>query len=120
MKYFLRIFFFILLLYSCTKSSKEFIAVQPSGCDSAEFSYSRDIKPIISSNCSGATCHSGGNNNYDFSTYGVLADRIRQQKVEYRLLLPADDPQHMPEKAVLNSCNLYKVLTWIHQGFPDN
>jgi hypothetical protein len=85
-----------------------------------EFSYKTDIKPIIASNCSGTGCHSGGNSNYDFSTYAVLSDRIRQGTVQYRLLLPADDPQHMPMNGTMNACNLYRVMTWIRQGYPNN
>src|SRR5437764_10262268 len=120
MKPFVFIFLFSFLLYGCSKDSKDVVIVKPEGCDSARFSYSQDIKPIIGSNCSGSTCHSGGNNNYDFSTYAVLADRIRQGKVEYRLLLAPSDPQHMPMNGTLTDCNLYRVITWIRQGYPDN
>ena len=96
------------------------VVPKPEGCDSIAFQYARDIKPIIAGNCSGATCHNGGNNNYNFTTYAVLADRIRQGKMEYRLLLHPDDPQHMPMNGTMNACNLYRVITWIHQGYPDN
>src|SRR4051812_16575956 len=106
MKSILPFFLLIFLLYSCSKSTKEIVVPQPEGCDSIQFQYARDIKPIIGSNCSGSTCHSGGNNNYDFSTYAVLADRIRQGKMEYRLLLSPDDPQHMPLNSTMNACNL--------------
>jgi hypothetical protein len=84
------------------------------------FSYRTDIKPIIASNCSGTDCHSGGNSNYDYSTYEVVANRIQAGTFQYRLQLPNDDPQHMPQNGTMGACNLYRVLTWIKQGYPQN
>src|SRR5687767_10536873 len=93
---------FILVLMLLTSCSKDKISYQlqvPSGCDSLTliYSYNRDIKPIIGTNCAGSTCHTEGSGNYDFSIYEVFADRVRNGQVNYRLLLPLSDPQHMPQ-----------------------
>ncbi|MCX6290521.1 MAG: hypothetical protein NT126_02000 [Bacteroidetes bacterium] len=94
--------------------------MKPAGCDSAAFSYRKDIKPVITSNCSGRTCHSGGNANYDYRTYEVIADRIRSGYFEERLLLPSQDPLHMPSNAAMGICDLFTLRAWIHQGFKNN
>jgi hypothetical protein len=118
--------FTVLLLASCSKESQTYIPVK-GDCDSTAFSYHNDVYPIISTYCSGPTCHNPGTGNYDFSSYEVVADRIRNGKFDYRLLLPTDDPQHMPQTGPpnpkgynLSDCDLYKILTWIKQGFPNN
>ena len=109
-----------LFFASCTKSVQQTILIKPSGCDSFAFSYLEDIKPVLEQNCSGSTCHSGGNINYDYSTYEVVADRIRSGRFEERLLLPAGDPMHMPEGGSLSPCDLFTLRMWIHQGFKNN
>lgn len=85
-----------------------------------EFSYSKDIKPVIEANCMGPTCHGGGNANYDYRTYEVLADRIRTGIFEERLLLPENDPLDMPVGTELSKCDLFTIRAWIHQGFKNN
>lgn len=111
---------FLFIAASCTKDVQHLILTKPSGCDSTVFSYGGDIQPIIAAHCSGSTCHSGGNSNYDYSTYAVLADRIRSGRLEERLILPADDPLHMPMESSLDACELYQLRAWIHQGFKNN
>jgi hypothetical protein len=39
--------------------------------------------------------------------------------MDYRLDLPFEDPQHMPEKMRLNECDYYAIKTWIIQGYPE-
>jgi hypothetical protein len=114
--------FFITLIFfeGCTKDTQPLSIAKPSGCDSGFFRYSENIEPIILANCSGPTCHSGGNFNYDYSTYAVVADRIRSGRFEERLLLPLSDPMHMPQGTSLGNCDLFALRTWIHQGFKNN
>jgi len=115
-------FFFIGIIFfsSCVKDVQQLILVKPAGCDSVAFSYLNDIKPIISEHCFGSTCHSGGNSNYNYSTYEVFADRIRSGRLEERLMLPKQDPMHMPQGGSLSDCDLFTLREWIHQGFKNN
>ena len=120
-------FLAILFFVTCTKEAHLYTPANH-GCDSGILSYKSDIKLIIQTNCSGSTCHQPGTGNYDFSNYEVLANNIRSWKFEYRLLLPKTDPQHMPQSGPPNpitvnysdSCDLYKILAWIKQGYPNN
>ncbi len=122
---FMKTFFYlsILLVFitGCSKDSVTDIYAKPEGCDSIAFTYSRDIAPIIQVNCNLPACHAtGGDGSYDYSNYAVLADRIRNNRLEDRLHLPIEDPLHMPVGIRMNPCEKYKLLTWIAQGFPNN
>jgi hypothetical protein len=111
----------VLILFSgCSKDTQPLNLVKPVGCDSTIFSYNNDIKPIISAHCFGSTCHSGGNSNYDYTSYEVLADRIRSGRLEQRLLEAKDSPLYMPQGGSLDDCELFTLRTWIHQGFKNN
>ncbi len=117
--YFLFLVTFI-FFEGCTKGVQQLVLTKPPGCDSVSFSYSEHIVPIIQANCSGPPCHSGGNYNYDYSTYQVIADRVRSGRFEERLLLNESDPLHMPQGASLSECDLFTLRTWIRQGFKNN
>ncbi len=112
---------------SCTKD--EATHQQPvSACVPGTVSYQNDIKPILATNCGGATCHVAGTGNYDFTVYENVANNIRLGEFEYRLLLPIGDPQHMPQMGppfpagsnFADTCDLIKIRAWIRQGFLNN
>src|SRR5437870_1169531 len=97
----------------CAKEVEEPILLKPPGCDSAMFSYSANIRPVITANCSGPSCHSGGNDNFDYRTYEVLTNQVRTGVFEERLLLPVGDPLHMPRGRTLGTCDLFTLRVWI-------
>jgi hypothetical protein len=119
MKYF---YFFILSIFfiSCSKEQNTPIVRRPELCDSASFTFVKDVLPILNSYCNFRQCHAseevGG---YDFKEYEVVANRIRAGTFEYRLGLPFDDPQHMPVNIRLNACDYFIIKTWIKQSFPE-
>ncbi len=108
----------IVFLASCTKDSSPLLLEKPPGCDSVSFSYRENIEPIILSNC--VYCHYSGSGNYDYSSYAIVADRVRSGRFEERLLLPPNNPLHMPQEAILSECDLFVLRSWIHQGFKNN
>ncbi|REJ82927.1 MAG: hypothetical protein DWQ44_02085 [Bacteroidetes bacterium] len=121
MKHFSYILIIVSGLLSCTDESGQPELFRPDNCDSTAFSYSRDIRPIISANCSYSSCHAqGGTGSYDYNDYAVLADRIRAGRFVERLDLPVDNPLHMPEGFRMNPCELYKLKVWILQGYSNN
>ena len=94
---------------------------KPAACDSARFTFDRDILPILNANCNFHDCHAtAGQGAYDFTKYAVIADRVRAGVVEYRIELPESDPQHMPMKFNLSLCDYYRLKLWIQQGYPKN
>lgn len=85
-------------------------------CGSTPSSYSKDIKPIISSNCSSASCHGSGSANGDYTTYaglkvvadkGTLENRVLQEKT-----MPPTGPLPLSERE--------KLKCWISSGSPNN
>ena len=113
----------VALIYSsCSKDSiapKYDFAVPPS-CNVGTVNYSPEIKLIISKNCAYSGCHFPGENNYDFTKYEVVADRIRSGRFTERIYLPVSHPLHMPTSAVIDSCEFAQLMTWINNGFPEN
>ena len=113
--------FFLLLIFSCTKVKQEEVLQRPAGCVSTRFTFDRDILPILNANCNFHECHApAGEGSYDFTRYSVIADRIRAGSVEYRIELPLEDPQHMPQDFNLSICDYYRLKSWIIQGYPKN
>lgn len=121
--------FVSLIVAGCSKEQTS--PVYPvSGCNFPTVHYApltsddpQSIEKIIKTNCgsaAGATCHAPGNGNYDFTTYEVVAERIRSGNFTHRILLPANDPLSMPPGTAMDSCDLAKLITWINTGFPNN
>lgn len=112
----------VALLSSCSKdaTAPQYNFTVPPTCVVASLKYSRDIKPIISKNCAYSGCHYPGDNNYDFTQYAVVADRIRSGRFTERIYLPVSHPLHMPTAAVMDSCEFAKLMTWVSDGFPEN
>jgi hypothetical protein len=107
------------ILQACTKSESSPSLVKPANCDANEvISYSNDIQTIMNDWC--VRCHYAGSGIYDYSSYEVVADRARSGRMEERLLMPKDEPLHMPEDVNMNPCALYKLRLWIHQGAKNN
>jgi hypothetical protein len=119
-RFFLYLIFWITTLYGCTKDAYQSIVTKPAGCDSVLFTYDKDIRPLMIANCSGPYCHSGGNFNYNFLTYEVLAGRVKSGSLQERILLPDHDPLYMPKGGELSQCDLFTLITWIRQGFKKN
>ena len=128
-KYFLFIVSLFLLIGSCGKEQTPPLYPVPA-CflDSVYYSPQnaddvRSTEKIIRTNCgsaAGASCHAPGNGNYDFTTYQVVAERIRSGRFTERILLPVESPLHMPLGFAMDSCDLAKLVTWINNGFPNN
>ncbi len=117
MKYFLILFS---VFTSCSKEQFNQQLIKPIGCDSIAFTFEKNIKPIFTSNCNFIECHTtSGIGSFDFTQYAVVADRIKAGTMEYRLELPIDDPQHMPDDMRLSPCDFYKIKMWIRQGYPE-
>lgn len=120
-----RVFFILifsmLVLLSCSKEKAMQPALIADGCRDTLFTFQADVLPILNINCNFDECHgNGGEGSYEFTSYAVVANRVRAGTFEYRLDLPFEDPQHMPEKMKLSKCDYYTLKSWIIQGYPEN
>jgi hypothetical protein len=123
--------FFILLLVSGCSKDKTLPHYSSPACIFLPVYYvpqtsndPQSAELIIKTNCgsaAGLTCHAPGNGNYDFTTYEVVAERIRSGSFTERIFLPQNNPLKMPPRgASMDSCELAKLMSWINNGFPKN
>lgn len=112
------------LCCSCYYDSKEelYPSLNTGLCDTADVSFSSDIKPVITGHCYG--CHSNGNAPFygagialeDYpETYSAAMDGSLYGSVEY-------DPEYeaMPPDYRLDSCSVLMIRAWINQNAKNN
>jgi hypothetical protein len=101
----------------------------PTGCDTVNATYAKDIQPIFSSNC--YSCHGTGvttGGGLDLEDTAQLknylknsfrGDGIYGSKL-YHCMLHSPLAQQMPPTYIVDSCSLKKVHYWLSQGGPIN
>ncbi|MES2130908.1 MAG: hypothetical protein V4506_01085 [Bacteroidota bacterium] len=95
--------------------------------DLSEVSYSRDISPIISSNCAFSGCHgTTENRKFDLTTYegllrgGVEAGSPEKSKVYTSLKSSGGDRMPQTPYDQLNEGQILRIYVWIGQGAKNN
>lgn len=83
-------------------------------CSAVESSYSKDIAPIITSNC--MPCHGVGSNKGDFTTYEGLNAVATSGELKEKVLIR----QEMPPKGPLAEDLRKKLACWLSNGHPNN
>jgi cytochrome c5 len=88
-------------------------------CDTANVTFSKDIKPIMDANC--INCHSGGA--IDLTNYvGVKAkvtDSTLYRSISYSYS-GSNSSKNMPTAGKLDDCSINKVKAWIDEGAINN
>jgi hypothetical protein len=108
-----------LMTQSCTKD--KYVPVKLNDqCDTTF--YTREIKPIISNNCSISGCHNGEQSTPNYNNYDELKEEIEdkinnESEILYRIKLPVSDPLHMPIDVELNQSDIDKLESWINSGY---
>jgi cytochrome c553 len=89
-------------------------------CDTANYSYSSRIKPLMITWCVG--CHNSGSagGGYDLSTYSGVSSSVVSNRLPGALQhLTGFSP--MPKNTnKLSDCDINAVLKWINVGYPNN
>jgi hypothetical protein len=85
-------------------------------CALLQVTYTKDIAPLISANCSTPNCHS--NNFYfgDFTTYSGLRIKVDNGTFYYRVFTT----RNMPLNGSLSHTQLQKIQCWLDAGTPNN
>src|SRR5690606_4725671 len=101
----------LVMLSSCTKDNAEDI-YKNILCDTTDVTFSKDVHPIIQSNCAKAGCHvEGSPSGYVYTTYEGLMKVVILGKI-----LPAithTGPIKMPMDAPkLDDCAIAKIRIW--------
>ena len=110
---------FIFMTQSCTKDKYVPLVIN-NECDTTF--YTREIKPIISNNCSISGCHNGEQSTPNYNNYEELKEEIEdkinnESEILYRIKLPVSDPLHMPIDVELNQSDIDKLESWINSGY---
>ena len=93
----------------------------------SEVSYSRDISPIISSNCAFSGCHgTTGSRKFDLTTYegllrgGVEVGSPEKSKVYTSLKSSGGDRMPQTPYSQLSEDQILRIYVWIGQGAKNN
>ena len=111
--------FIIVILSSCRND--QFIELKVPNCDTSW--YQKEIRPIITSNCSVSGCHDGTNVLPNFNIYlnlkSIIETKINGKPLLlYRIDLPVNDIDHMPNNGLMLSSNdRTKLDVWINAGY---
>jgi mono/diheme cytochrome c family protein len=89
-------------------------------CDTTNVSFSQNVFPIISNNCTG--CHSGNNPSGDISLTNY--NEVKEAVLNFDLLnsiLWNGLAENMPKNAnQLSDCQIGMIEIWINDGTPNN
>lgn len=108
--------FLMFFILSCKKEK----TMEPTSCDTIPHTYSKDIKPIVLTNCAISGCHvQGGSGPGDFTQYAPLANYAQNGKLRDRVINKKDMPPPSSGKK-LTQTELDKIDCWIRSGAPNN
>ncbi len=78
-------------------------------CDGTASTYDSNMKEIITSNCSSASCHP------TFTNYAAISKYLSNGEFKKRVLVEQD----MPRGSKLSKDQLNKIQCWADAGFPE-
>ena len=84
-------------------------------------SYANTVAPIISANCSSASCHgAGAASSLDFSTYAGIQTDATNQVLYTRVVTNNNFHPTVTVYPPLNADQINKISCWVQQGAPNN
>ena len=112
--------FLAAFLQSCYYDNVEDLYPSPPACDTTNVSYSDEVWPVISSNCTG--CHSGGapSGNVSLENYDEIV-RAANNGSLLGTIKHENGWSPMPKGGgKLPDCDIAKIESWVNAGTPDN
>ncbi|MAC94992.1 MAG: hypothetical protein CMC96_05790 [Flavobacteriales bacterium] len=86
-------------------------------CNVVSVSFSKDIMPLIQTECAISGCHvQGGAGNGVFENYQNIKSKVDNGSLNNRVLVQRD----MPPSSPLSNCQIEFIEEWIKQGAPNN
>jgi mono/diheme cytochrome c family protein len=111
----------IVLVIGCSKSSEDKLTPpDPPSCDTANMTYSTDIKPILQANC--YSCHGNGNaeGGRSLGSYESVKDAVEDGNLIGTITHAAGYPPMPQGGAKLSDCDINKIKAWINSGSSNN
>ena len=106
--------FIVIAVVGCTFDKEEVAKPAPSLTPCELVSYTRNINPVIVSNC--ISCHNAGFAGYDLTTYEGVKQKVDNGTFRQRVLVTKDMPGYctLPDSVVQN------IECWLNNGAPNN
>jgi hypothetical protein len=104
-----------LMIASCVSHELEGPMPIPQCHDVGTISFSNEVMGILETNCIKSGCHDnsqGPARNWS----DPQAFKNKALEAQRRILLPADDPDHMPKDGVLSVEDIKTISCWVDQG----
>jgi hypothetical protein len=122
----------ILFLSACTYHKDNIDPTEAICTDTIQnVSFSKEVNPILTANCTTAGCHSGTNPQSNLNleaakAYAALSKRGSgyldtinpTSSVLFSSLMSVSSP--MPPKGRLSACDLKRIQVWMQEGAKDN
>ncbi len=110
---------FILFTFSKCKNANE-EELYSNVCDTTNLSYSRDIKPILETNC--YYCHSGAviSGGFNMADFNDLAKHLDNGVLINAINRKTGYPQMPYLRDKLPTCLINKISAWNNMGHPQN
>jgi uncharacterized membrane protein len=108
---------------SCYYDNKEELYPGQTTCDTANVSFSKDIKPLIDAQCSGCHNTQSPTAGVSLSTHAEIQAYAKSGQLYGVLswLAPYTGSKQMPPSGPKwSNCNLSKLKSWIDKGAPNN
>jgi len=110
----------IALIYDWIAQGAQNLSCQPTGCDTAQVSYSLTIRPIVSNKCQGCHSGAGASAGIDLSTYDGVKAKILDGRL-WGAISHQPGFSAMPKNgSKLSDCELTQIRKWIDTGSPNN
>lgn len=109
-----------LVMHSCYYDSVQELYPNPVACDTTNVTYSGDVWPVISSNCT--SCHSGAapSGNIRLSNYDEIVIQANNGNL-MGAITGASGFTPMPKDGQpLPKCDITHIQIWINKGTPNN
>lgn len=86
-------------------------------CDPVNVSFSKDIMPLIQTECALSGCHiQGGLGTGIFSNYQNVKAKVDNGSLKNRVIVQRD----MPPSSPLSDCQIAHIEAWINEGALNN
>lgn len=109
------------LMFACESENLEDLR-EPRDCDTFDVAYQKDIKAILTDNCTGAGCHNGPNGvgALDLSTYADTKTIADNGQLVGRIKGTTGNLMPPPGSNILTDCEIELISAWVSNGAPNN
>ncbi len=112
----------VIVAVSCYKTSEDQLAPPPSptGCDTANSTYSADVVPILQANC--YSCHGNGESDggVHLDSYNNVKDEAEEGALLGTITHASGYPPMPQGGAQLSDCDINTIKDWIDNGMQNN